>query len=247
MRLQDFHVHTTYSDGANTPEEMVRAAIEKNMSAIGFSDHAHTAFDESYCMKKDAAESYRGEIEALKEKYRSSIRVLCGIEQDYYSDVPTSGCDYVIGSVHYLKAGEEYIPVDEDADTLFAASVRFFGGDIYALAEEYFRTAAGVVEKTGADLIGHFDLISKFNEQVPMFDEHHPRYIAAWKAAADALLKTGVPFEINTGAMSRGYKSGPYPSPEIQQYIRERGGKFILSGDSHSAETLCFAFEKLSE
>ena len=66
----------------------------------------------------------------------------------------------------------------------------------------------------------------------------------AGRAAADALLKTGKPFEINTGAMARGVKSGAYPSVEIIEYLGSRGGRFILAGDSHRKEDLCFGFEK---
>ena len=68
MILADFHTHTTYCDGKNTPEEMVRAAIAKGMTKIGFSGHSHTAFDESYCMSTEGTEAYRQEIAALKEK-----------------------------------------------------------------------------------------------------------------------------------------------------------------------------------
>ena len=50
--LCDYHVHTTFSDGKNTPEEIVLAAREKGLKEIGFSDHSYTFFDERYCLKK---------------------------------------------------------------------------------------------------------------------------------------------------------------------------------------------------
>ena len=89
--------------------------------------------------------------------------------------------------------------MDESPELLRAAAEKHFHGDLYALIEEYYRTLARVVEKTGADIIGHFDLISKFNEGGALFDEAAPRYLAAAQKAADILLKTGRPFEINTG------------------------------------------------
>ena len=233
--MRDLHMHTCFSDGRDTAEEMVRAAIAAGLEEVGISDHSYTSFDASYCLGADKLAAYRAEIGRLQEKYRNQIRVLCGIEQDYYSDAPAEGFDYIVGSVHYLKAGETYIPVDLDADTLRAAADKYFSGDIYALAEEYYRTVGDVVSKTGATIIGHFDLITKFNEQTPLFDERHPRYVAAWKAAADKLLRCGVLFEINFGAMSRGYRSAPYPASEICGYLRSGGAKFVLSSDSHSA------------
>ncbi|MBR6708221.1 MAG: histidinol-phosphatase [Clostridia bacterium] len=235
MTRRDLRMHTCFSDGKNTPEEMVCAAIAAGLEEVGISDHSYTSFDDSYCLGADKLAAYRAENARLREKYRDQIRVLCGIEQDYYSDFPAEGFDYVIGSVHYLKCGEDYISVDLDAETLRTAAEKYFAGDIYALAEEYYRTVGDVVDKTGADIIGHFDLIAKFCEQSPLFDLQHPRYVAAWKAAVDRLLAAGVPFEINFGAMSRGYRTSPYPSAEICDYLRAKGARFVLSSDSHDA------------
>ena len=245
MEPMDLHVHTTFSDGKNTPEEVVLEAIARKMKVIGFSDHSYTAFDESWCMKKGDIPLYRARIAELRARYADRIKILCGIEQDFYSEEPTDGYDYVIGSVHYIRAGEEFIPVDESPEILRAAAEKHFGGDLFVLIEDYYRTVAQVVQKTGADIIGHFDLISKFNEGGALFDEADPRYLAASRAAADALLKTGKPFEINTGAISRGYRTSPYPSVALRDYIRGHGGSFILSSDSHAKETLCFRFEVL--
>ena len=245
MQNFDLHVHTVYSDGTNTPEEMVCAAIARGMETIGFSDHSYTDFDGRYCMKKERIAAYRAEIASLREKYRGRIRVLCGIEQDYYSDAPTDGYDYVIGGVHSLKFGDRYFDVDGSVEALREAARCFCGGDIYAVVEEYYRTVANLVPKTHATIIGHFDLIDKQNERTPFFDETHPRCRRAWQAAADSLLACGIPFEINTGAISRGYKTVPYPAPEMREYIRSRGGTFLAASDSHRAETLCFGFETL--
>lgn len=245
MILSDLHVHTIFSDGKNTPEEMVLAAIDKGMTKIGFSDHSYTSYDESYCMSREGTQVYRKVVESLKEKYRDQIEILCGIEQDFYSDFPPEGYDYVIGSVHAVRVERGYFSVDESPEVLQAAAERYFGGDWYALAEHYYQTVAQVVERTGADIIGHFDLVTKFNEGGKLFDENHPRYVAAWQEAADRLLKTGKPFEINTGAMSRGYRTQPYPAGQIIHYIRKNGGSFILSSDAHAAENLCHAFQSI--
>ena len=58
MRYSNFHTHTTYSDGKNSVRENIEAAIEKGMSALGFSDHSYTDFDLSYCIKKDDLPKY---------------------------------------------------------------------------------------------------------------------------------------------------------------------------------------------
>lgn len=243
MILRDLHTHTTYCDGANTPAEMAQAALEKGLKCLGFSGHCYTFFDESYCMSKEATARYREEIAALKEAYAGRLEILCGIEQDYWSEASIEGYDFVIGSVHYVKQNGKYLPVDESLGHTKDAIEKEFGGDPLLMAECYFATVADVVNKTNCTIIGHFDLLTKFQEREKLFDTSHPRYVQAWQAATDALIQTGVPFEINTGAMSRGYRRDPYPAMDIIAYIRAKGGKLILSSDSHSRETLLYGFE----
>lgn len=243
MILQDFHVHTTYCDGKSTAEETVRAAIALGMKRIGFSGHSYTEFDRGYCMSLTDTEKYFCEINELKVKYADKIDILCGIELDVYSDIDVSSFDYVIGSAHYIKWGGEYIPVDLSAQTLVDAAQKYFGGDMYALAEAYYETVVKVAEHK-TDIIGHIDLITKFNSDNALFDESRPRYLTAAQNAIDKLLKLNVPFEINTGVIVRGYKNIPYPSETLLKYITENGGKVLLNSDSHKSNMLCFEFEK---
>lgn len=238
----DLHVHTTFCDGKSTAEEVVLSAIEKRFSVLGFSGHAPMPFETDWCMKEESAARYRTEIARLKEKYHDKIRIYCGVEQDYFSESPTDVYDFVIGSVHYVKKDGCYLPVDETREILSAAVEKHYGGDYYTFAEDYYALTQDVVQHTGADIIGHFDLITKFNEGDSLFDTRHPRYVAAWQSAAAALLPSGIPFELNTGAMSRGYRAAPYPAGDILVYLAEHGGCAVLSSDSHRADTLGFGF-----
>ena len=101
-----------------------------------------------------------------------------------------------------------------------------------------------MVEKTNANIIGHLDLITKFNKDYNLFDETHPRYVNAYQKAVDKLIKYNIPFEINSGAISRGYQDKPYPAKQIADYIKQKGGKLILSSDSHSKENVAFEYDK---
>ncbi len=245
MISEDFHVHTTFCDGKSTPEEVVCSAVKKGITALGFSAHSYTDFDLSYCIRPEQIPAYKQTILKLKNEYKDNISIFCGIEQDYFSACACRGdFDYTIGSVHYVKAGEKYFEIDESAELTAQAADLGFGGDIYSLIEEYYRTVGDVIEKTGADIIGHFDLITKFNSKNDLFDEHAPRYVTAWRTAVDRLIPSGKPFEVNTGAISRGYTDHPYPSADILRYICKKGGTVILSSDSHHKDTLCFEFPK---
>ena len=247
MICSDFHVHTTFCDGKDSAEDMVLAAIKVGMKKLGFSGHSYTPFDEEPCMSPEGTQLYKQEISRLKAKYRGQIEILCGTECDYYSDIDTQDYDYLIGSVHYLKSGDTFRHVDNTPEMLQQAIDDSFGGDPYAMVEGYYSLVADVVRKTHADIIGHFDLVTKLNAGNRFFDEDNPRYIEAALSAADSLLKTGKPFEINTGAISKGYRDFPYPSLRILKYIAERGGSVILSSDSHRKETLMFDFPKYEE
>ena len=244
--MYDLHTHTVFSDGACTAEEMISAALEKGLTCLGFSDHSHVFWDECG-MSRESTAAYRAEIARLKPLYADRIRILCGLERDYDSD-DDGRYDYVIGSVHWLTMPDgHHLPVDWTEEKLRAGVEKYFGGDWYALAEAFYAKEADVVRKTRCDVIGHFDLLTKFNEGGRCFDETHPRYRKAWQAAADTLLATGKAFEVNTGAMSRGWRTDPYPSEEIREYLAARGAGMLLSSDAHRKEHLAFCFERYPE
>ena len=259
---QNLHTHTVYCDGKDTPEDIVKAAVSHGFEAIGFSGHAHTIHDESYCMSRDSVTQYRKDILSLKEKYSDQIRIYAGIEQDYFSDPLSYPWDYVIGSVHYVLADGEFIPVDESREVLEKAVAEHFDGDIYSFIAAYFKLVTKLPQITGCDIIGHFDLISKFNEDGTLFDPNHPDYMMIWSRCLDTIFagadvgpfwtglqRTGASlketpiFEINTGAIARGYRTVPYPSIDILRSICARGGRIIITADAHDKDSIDAHFE----
>ncbi len=244
MILQDLHMHSAFSDGRNTAGEMVLSAIEKGLTVVGLSDHSWSPQDPD-TMPFERYPSYRAEVARLKEQYRGQITVLCGIEQDLDTENPPEGFDYVIGSVHFLRRDGEDVYVDWSPEKTADAVSRLYGGDALSYCEHYYSQVAKWAS-VPCDIVGHFDLVTKFNERLPLIDTAHPRYIAAWRKAADALLAAGRIFEINTGAISRGWRTSPYPSPEILAYLKARGARFVLSSDSHSAANIAFQFDQFA-
>ena len=246
MRVKsDYHVHTTYCDGKSTPEEIINEAIKTGIEKLGFSGHSYVDFDNSgYCMTPQNTPDYINEIYALKNKYASQIKIYCGTEQDYFSKMPVDKYEYVIGSVHYVLKEGVYIPVDGDPDLLLSNVNEFYNGDFYAFAEDYYKLVADVVNKLKPNIIGHFDLITKFNEREKFFDENSPRYLEYAFTALDELLKSNIPIEINTGAISRGWRKTPYPLTAILKRIADKHGRVILSSDSHHYSTLRFDFDE---
>ena len=248
MIRANFHTHTTFSDGKNTPEEMVQAALSLDMSAIGFSDHSPlVGFEGTSGILPQEEAAYRQEILRLKDTYADQIEIYLGIEMDSFSDPTPYDYDYRIGSIHGIYADGQYRAVDYNEQWMLHTVNHFFGGDHYAYAKSYYRTVAETADRHDPTFFGHIDLVSKYNEGNKHFDESDKRYINAALEAVEALLPTGKPFEINTGAISRGVRTTPYPNPLILKALCQMGGKIILSGDSHAASGLLCAYEQATE
>jgi len=248
MILQNLHTHTSFSDGKNTAEKMALSAIACGCTSLGYSEHSPFAWENSsWAMEKTTLKEYRSEILRLREKYAGKLDVFLGMEQDLDSPLTPERWDYLIGSVHYVLSGDIYRSVDLSASYTEKTIQEFFVGDPYAYVESYFRRVATVAEKTGCQIVGHFDLVAKFNEGGKMFDENHPRYLTAALDALDELAKHDVIFEINTGAMSRGYRTSPYPSSALLKAMRDRNCRICVTSDTHSADTILHAFDQARE
>ncbi len=243
----NYHMHTTYCDGKNTVREMVEAAYAKGFTHIGFSGHSYTDFDTSYCMQRENISQYLQDIAQSKAEYQGKMEIYSGVEQDFYSKEATTAFDYVIGSVHYIYKEGKYHPVDESEAITKQVVDTYFGGDFLKYAKLYFETVAQVVQKTNADIIGHFDLLTKFNEGNRYFDMDEKQYRSIALEAMEALLHTGKPFEINTGAMYRGLRTEPYPSYALLKELQKRGGSIVFSSDSHNMASLGYGFAEMAK
>ena len=242
MIFSNAHCHTVWCDGKNTCEEMILAAIEKKFVSLGLSIHSWTPWEPcGVTIEKEQA--YRQELMQLREKYRNQIEILIGAERDSLADRDFSDFDYTLDSTHVVLHGDEPMYIDWTAEKMERYIREFFSGDPYAYCRAYFDHVAKMCEESKALYIGHIDLVAKFNEGNKYFDESDMRYLAPAFAAADCAIEKGIPLEINTGAISRGYRSIPYPRPEILKHIHDRSGEIIINSDAHSAPALDTAFD----
>ena len=250
MIKANFHTHTTWCDGKDSAETMVLAAIERGFTDIGFSPHMSFPLAHEWELGPEEAEAYVCEIRELKRKYASKINVWCGGEADYIRGVTTPeksryaalGLDYLIGSIHTIAApGGGFVHVDASPKSLEDGLRDNFGGDGELLIRSYFEQLREMLVYD-FDVLGHPDLLRKFNVKHPYFDESAAWYREELVRTADAIAASGKIVEVNTGAISRGWLDDAYPSPEFRALLRERGVKFILSSDSHAAETIDCGF-----
>lgn len=242
MSYNNYHTHTLFCDGADSPEELVKTALSLGCTELGFSGHSYTDIPQDWdcCMSPESTERYRQEIKRLQAVYRGRIKLLLGIEQDFFSPCGTDGYDYVIGSVHYVCKDGNFLCVDASKQAQLDAVKKHYGGDFYAFCEDYYALVGEIYSKTGCDIVGHFDLVTKFNEDGDLFDVHNERYVRAWQNALAKLLGKGLLFEVNYGAIARGYRTTPYPAQEILSVLRANGERLMYSSDCHRKELLLF-------
>ena len=100
----DFHMHTTWSDGDDSLEEMIAAAAARGYEYHAISDHSQGR-GRRFGMSPERVREQRREIEALGDRY--GVRTLCASEVDIhadgsldYADDVLAELDIVVASVH---------------------------------------------------------------------------------------------------------------------------------------------------
>ena len=244
MKLSDIHTHTVFSDGTESAEEMVRAAMQMGFGAIGISDHSYTAHDLRYCIPRAHQQAYLAELARLKAKYADRIEVYIGLEYDGTTELADRDrYDYVIGDCHYVKTFDGYHSVDHAREEQRAAIETYFDGNTLAYAQAYFETYLACTRLHRPDVLGHFDLAAKFGYP----DETDARYRSIAAETLLECLKVTPIVELNTGAISRKIRTVPYPREFLLREILLHGGKITLSSDAHRSMHIGFGFHDALE
>lgn len=251
----NFHTHSLFCDGKNTIEENVLSAIEKKFDILGFSSHCAYPFSTDWHIPVKEISTYCTEVKAMQKKYSGKIEIRLGFEGDFISSITEPNFenykdfnpDFIIGSVHFLTTKEKTFAIDESLDALKAGIEKYFGGDTKKAVQEYYSLQRQMLRKGGFSIIGHVDLITKYIEREKFFDEGESWYKKELEATADEIKKAGVIAEINTGAISRGYRTLPYPCEYMLSLLKERNVPITVNSDCHNADALDCGFEMAYE
>ena len=250
MILTNYHTHTNFCDGTETPETLVREAIAKGFSVLGFSGHSVHPFASDWHIPVDKLAAYVSEIQRLKSLYHGQIEILCGFEADYLPPLSGAfqghykalGADYLIGSVHYLIAPSGCFTVDDSAQNVAAGIAEHFGGDGKKTVQAYFQAQREMLQKGGFEILGHADVVRRRNGELRFFDEEASWYKDELHHTAQVIADSGVIVEINTGGMARKNTTTPYPSPYFLGLLAKANVPVTINSDVHNAGYLNFAF-----
>ncbi len=101
----DLHMHTTWSDGKYSVEEMVEASRKRGYKYVAITDHSKSLGVAGGLSDEDL-ERHSAEVRRVGERY-SDIRVLAGTEADIrpdgtldYPDEQLAKLDFVVASIH---------------------------------------------------------------------------------------------------------------------------------------------------
>lgn len=247
MFYSNAHTHSTFCDGKATLAEMAQAASAKGFTDLGFTSHSYAPFDPG-CIGVADESSYQQAVRQLAAEKKDQLTISLGLEWDLFSPRPQPGYDYLIGSVHYFRprAGS-YRSVDESPETFSKTLSEWFANDALQMAAEYYELVVQHITENRPQIVGHFDLITKFNERLHYLDEKDPAYqrlaLQALRQIIPALKENGGLVEVNTGAVSRGYRQTAYPADFLLQELLAEEVPVIITSDSHETGTLDYGFQ----
>jgi histidinol-phosphatase (PHP family) len=233
--------YTRHANGSL--EEVVESAIRAGFSTYGLSEHApryraEDLFpDESDLAPEDLLRSFEEYLRtalALRDRCAHRIELLVGFETEVLP--PESWLErtrelrhrhpefeYVVGSVHHLGNAS----IDMTPELTARVADELGGRD--ALDRLYFERVAEMVERLRPEVVGHFDLIRKFDGAEKDFAPETWRQI---ERALEATRASGAMLDVNAAPARR--EMGPvYPLPPLLERAREMEIPVTLGDDSH--------------
>jgi len=224
----DHHIHTPLCHHAQgTPAEYARAALERGIGEIGFSDHnpMPEQFDE-WRMAIGDLPRYLEMVREAKEQF-PQLPIRLGLECDFIAGheawieelAGMAEWDYLIGSVHYIAPGW-----DVDNPKWIGRFTERPVDEIWAM---YWDAYEQCIRSGLFDFVAHPDLVKKFGYK-PAGDLR--KYYEPSIAAA---AEKKVAIEINTAGL-RKPAGEMYPSREFLQMASWAGIPLLINSDAHT-------------
>ena len=206
----DWHTHSTFSDGKNMPEEIVKTAIDLNLKLIAITDHVNK--------ETNWLDEFVAEIDRLKIKYGDKIKMLSGIEakvvnlkgnidakSEFFGKV-----DIVLAAFHRIPTTNGFIPKEYISKRKNEA------------LDYWHQTMLAVLKNPNVDIIAHpTNLLCIHNIIIPF---------AMKKEIAKAANKNEKIFEINI--------KYEVPDEELMRLLRKNNVSMVRGSDAHDVEEM---------
>lgn len=232
----DFHVHSHFSPDSNvTMEEMIKKAIELNITDLAITDHVDfdadlASYQSDWDFDRDESERM---IQQLKFKYQDKINLYQGLEvgiQPHLGEKNTNTVmknqyDFVIASLHSVEGKDLY-------------NRKYF--DLHSPKESvciYYEELYQSISRFDAySVLGHLDLYLRY--QPSLSKVTIGQYYDELTCVLRKVIEDGKGIEINAGGFRYGL-GHTNPHKELLKIYKELHGEIITFGsDAHSLNYL---------
>ena len=223
---------------------VVERAIALGFSHYGLSEHApryrrEDMFDDEADLEPEDTstmfQAYVTEAEALRAAHGDRIELLVGFETEHLPPEgwreqmrelrARNGFEYAVGSVHDVAGRCIDFTPEKTADV-----ARSCGGR-EAMQLRYFDQVTELVSHLRPEIVGHIDLIRKFDGEA----RFNSIVMNKIESTLEAVRAVGAVLDVNARAHRRGF--GPvYPLPEILTLAKGMGIGVTLGDDSHGPQ-----------
>lgn len=259
--VRDGHIHSPYCPhGTDDSFELyIDQALKMGLKEISFTEHMplpgnfmDKEFLKMCAPTEDQIEKYIEDLDTLKLKYASKLKINTGFEVDYidgydektknllnkYGDKLQDG----ILSVHFVKLEDGYYCMDSNPKEFGILAEKV--GSVEKLYDKYYETLLKAIK---ADLgpfkprrIGHPTLIRIFNTEYPL--EYTNNKLLEEVVREIKLRNYEV--DLNTAGLRKPYCKEIYPSGIFADLVKSYGINVVYGSDSHTASDVGRDFDK---
>lgn len=253
MQFANYHAHSNFSDGQESPETYLKNAIEQRLKAYGFADHAPVPIDNFGAMTFQQLPEYLAEIDRLKAVYADEIQVHKSLEVDYIPNIinvnsahiVAANLDYTVGAVHFVDAFANGRPwgFEGTVDNFEKGLKEIFDNDIQACIQRYYSLIREMVQQHCPSVVAHLDRIKRLNTNDRYFSEQAAWYREEVIKTLEVIATSKAIMEINTKGYYKGQVEDTYPGKWVLEIAYEMGIPLHLSSDAHHPDDITKGFK----
>ncbi len=231
MYLCDYHIHSTVSfDGKDTITALAKSAAEAGLSEICVTDHCDIDTISFGKLAYDYA-LYAGELEKARRELGKRIKLRAGVElgQPLFDaalteKVLSNPYDFVIGSVHADREGDDYyFKSYESAEQCLA------------ILEDYLEHVRETCARVSFSVLGHLTYPLRYMRGRGGISVDFSPFFAELRGIFRLLVDRGIGIEVNCSGLFSDLGE-TLPPPALLRLYRECGGEIITVGsDAHTA------------
>jgi histidinol-phosphatase (PHP family) len=225
-------------------EDILNKYIELGFKRVGITEHIPPINDQFLYPDEKAAgltaigiykrfEEYFIQLNSLKKKYASKIKIFTGMETETYSGsqdhikklILTFQPDYIVGSVHHINdICFDFLKEDYN-------KICNMCGSYETMYEIYFDLQYEMIQTIKPFIVGHFDLIRIYD---PDYKKRmlYPSIVKRIKRNLKLIKSLNLVMDYNLRPLTKGEKE-PYITDSILQMAREMDISVVPGDDSH--------------